>query len=45
MTPIDWFWAIVCNAFVIGGAVFTVVLFRYYASVVPHGRRNHSVRG
>jgi hypothetical protein len=36
VTGIDWFWAIVCNAMVIGGAIVPALLFGYWYSSGPH---------
>ena len=39
MTPIDWFWAIVANAVVIGGAVLGAMIVWYWLVVVAHRAR------
>jgi len=36
VTGIEWFWAIVCNAMVIGGAVIPGVLFGLWWMTGPH---------
>ena len=40
MGGIEWFWAIVCNAMVIGGAVAGGLLMWYWWVSVPHGYRS-----
>jgi hypothetical protein len=38
VTSIDWFWAIVCNALVIGGAVVPALLFGVWFLSPPRGQ-------
>jgi hypothetical protein len=45
MSGIEWFWAIVCNVLVVGGAVLTGMLFAYWFQTAPrrhHGSSPHS---
>jgi hypothetical protein len=37
MSNIEWFWAIVCNAIVIGGIVVPGLLFGLWWVTGPHG--------
>jgi hypothetical protein len=37
MSNIEWFWAIVCNAIVIGGIVVPGMLFGLWWVTGPHG--------
>jgi hypothetical protein len=39
---VEWFWAIVCNIVVIGGALLTVMLFGYWFRTVPQRHRGAS---
>jgi len=41
---LEWFWAIVCNAMVIGGAVAGGMLMMYWWNSVPHGYRSTTLK-